>query len=148
MLNNDFKEFAELFNANGVEYLVVGGYALAAFGHPRYTGDLDFWVGASATNAQRVHQCLIQFGFGSLGISADDFSKPDQIVQLGRPPARIDILTSIDGVDFDACFERREVFVFGTTTMNFISRADFVINKRAAGRQKDWADIESLGLKP
>ena len=87
MLNSDFKEFAGLLNANGVEYLVVGGYALAAHGHPRYTGDIDFWVSQDVSNIERLLQALREFGFGSLGLTASDFLA-DTIVQLGRPGRR------------------------------------------------------------
>ncbi|MGH8034617.1 MAG: hypothetical protein ACREO9_05280, partial [Lysobacterales bacterium] len=107
MLTPDFKEFAALLNSNGVEYLVVGGYALAAYGHPRYTGDLDFWIGTDASNSDRVIATLAQFGFGSLGISREDLTAPNQVIQMGYPPARIDLLTSIDGVDFVECYQRR-----------------------------------------
>ena len=92
MLNRDFKEFAESLNARGVEYLVVGGYALAAHGHPRYTGDIDFWVCPSADNLARLLGALTDFGFGSLGLGVRDFDT-DTVVQLGQPPRRIDILT-------------------------------------------------------
>ena len=148
MLSKDFKEFAESFNAHAVEYLVIGGYALAAFGHPRYTGDLDFWVGTDAANAQRVIKALDAFGFGSLGLSQSDFTKSDQFVQLGRTPNRIDIITTIDGVNFAECFARKSTEIFDGIALNFIAREDFVTNKRASGRLKDLADIESLGVKP
>ena len=86
MLNKDFKEFAELLNSNQVEYLIVGGYALAAYGHPRYTGDLDFWVGSEHDNARRLLRALEQFGFGSVQVGLDDLTRPGQVVQLGEPP--------------------------------------------------------------
>ena len=93
MLNSDFKEFAELLNAHGVEVLVVGGYALAAHGHPRYTGDIDFWVSPSPANITRLLTALQAFGFGSLGLKAEDFSD-DTVVQLGQPPRRVDLLAA------------------------------------------------------
>ena len=98
MFNKDFSEFVSLLNAHGVEYLVVGGYALAAHGHPRFTGDLDIWLQQSKANASRVLDALRAFGFGSLDISVSGLLKPDGVVQLGYPPGRIDLLTSIDGV--------------------------------------------------
>ncbi len=107
MLNPDFKEFAESLNAKGVEYLVVGGYALAAHGHPRYTGDIDFRVRPTPENMARLLSALTAFGFGSFGLRAEDFSA-NTVVQLGQPPRRIDLLTAIDGVAFDDCFGRRE----------------------------------------
>ena len=143
MLNQDFKEFAELLNAHGVEYLVVGGYALAAHGHPRYTGDIDFWVGLGQDNIQRVLDALQAFGFASLGLKVDDFDH-DTVLQLGLPPRRIDILTAIDGVDFGACFERRESAVLGGVPLNVIGLTDFIANKKATGRLKDQVDLEAL----
>lgn len=148
MLSKDFKEFAELLNAQGAEYLIVGGYALAAHGHPRYTGDLDFWIGCEPGNARRVLEALIRFGFGSLGISEKDLTTPQQVIQLGFPPRRIDLLTTIDGVEFAECFERRLVVKADGITLNFISLEDFKANKRASGRLQDRADLESLGELP
>jgi hypothetical protein len=147
MLNSDFKEFAELLNAYGVEYLLVGGYALAAHGHPRYTGDIDFWVRPSTGNLNRLLAALNDFGFGSLGLSISDF-QPETVVQLGRPPRRIDLLTRIDGVEFEACFARREQIDAGGVRLNLIGLADFKANKRAAGTVKDLADLESLEPPP
>lgn len=100
MLNKDFKEFVELLNSAGVEYLIVGAYALAAHGHPRYTGDIDIWIRRSKDNVTKILKVLEEFGFGSLGLAQEDFSKPDAVIQLGYPPARIDLLTSISkGLD-------------------------------------------------
>ena len=100
MLNPDFKEFIALLNANDVHYLVVGGYAVALHGYPRYTKDLDIWIERSAENADRIVKALQEFGFGSLGLKADDFLVTDQIIQLGYPPRRIDLLTALPGVEF------------------------------------------------
>lgn len=144
MLNKDFKEFAALLNAHGVEYLVVGGYALAAHGHPRYTGDIDFWVSRGAGNIERLLDVLRSFGFGSLGLSARDFGA-DTVVQLGRPPRRIDLLTDIDGVEFEGCWSRRETVSVDGLQLHLIGLEDFKANKRAAGRWKDLADLEALG---
>jgi hypothetical protein len=144
MLNKDFKEFAELLNSTGVEYMVVGGYALAAYGHPRYTGDLDIWIRRTPENATKLIEALDRFGFGGLGLTEADFLVPDAVVQLGYPPARIDLLTSIDGVDFDACYDNKIVTVLEGTPLPFIGLADFRSNKRASGRSKDLADLESL----
>ena len=144
MLTSDFKEFAELLNSNGVEYLVVGGYALAAYGHPRYTGDLDFWIGTDSDNADRVLSVLEAFGFGSLGIKKEDLVAPYQVIQMGFPPARIDLLTGIDGVSFSECYERRMIVEVDGLPLGFISLEDFKTNKRAVGRYKDLADLEVL----
>ena len=143
MLNRDFKEFAALLNARGVDYLVVGGYALAAHGHPRYTGDIDFWVDPAPDNIARLLSVLDDFGFGSLGLTANDFAT-DTVVQLGQPPRRIDLLTAIDGVAFEACFVRREQVELAGVTLNIIGLDDFKTNKRSVGRLKDLADLESL----
>jgi len=148
MLNRDFKEFVALLNSTGVEYLVVGGYALAAHGHPRYTGDIDFWVNPTSANAERLMSVLDQFGFGGIGISKEDFTRPESVVQLGYPPARIDLLTAIDGVRFDECYARRiEVDVAGSRLF-LIALADLRANKKAAGRAKDLADLEALDEPP
>jgi Nucleotidyl transferase of unknown function (DUF2204) len=143
MLNNDFKEFAALLNARGVDYLVVGGYALAAHGHPRYTGDIDFWVRPKSDNLIRLIAVLHDFGFASLGLTANDF-EPDTVIQLGQPPRRIDLLTHIDGVEFEACYAQRERVEVDGHFLNIIGLADFKTNKRATGRLKDQADLESL----
>ncbi len=147
MLNRDFKEFAELLNARGVDYLVIGGYALAAHGHPRYTGDIDFWVRPAPDNIARLLNVLGDCGFGSLGLTAGDFAT-DTVVQLGQPPRRIDLLTAIDGLAFEACFARRERVELACVQLNIIGLEDFKINKRAVGRLKDLADLESLERLP
>ena len=143
MLNSDFKEFAGWLNANGVEYLVVGGYALAAHGHPRYTGDIDFWISPESLNIERVLDALRDLGFGSLGLSNKDFTA-DTVIQLGHPPRRIDLLTGIDGVAFADCWARRETLQADGLTLHLIALEDFKANKRAAGRLKDLADLQAL----
>lgn len=106
-LNRDLKELLLLLNANKVRYLVVGGYAVAAHGHPRYTKDLDVWIDRTPTNAKKLIKMLEQFGFGSLGLEEKDFLKIDQIIQLGVPPARVEIFTTLKGVDFKKCYPQR-----------------------------------------
>ncbi len=144
MLTSDFKEFAQLLNTNEVEYLIVGGYALAAHGHPRYTGDLDFWVGTDLLNGIKIIKTLKDFGFGCLKLTAKDFTVPNQTVQLGYPPRRIDLLTGISGVDFRQCCERRLVVAVDGMNLPFIGLEDFKTNKAAVGRPKDLADLDSL----
>ncbi len=144
-LAKDFKEFIELLNSNRVEYVIVGAYALAFHGTPRYTGDIAFLVRCSPENAARLLESLAQFGFGSLGIKADDFLIPDQVVQLGFPPCRIDIVTSITGVDFDEVWARRIESELDGQPVSFIDRTSFLKNKKATGRAKDLADVEALG---
>ena len=144
MLNKDFKEFVELLNSRNVEYLIVGGYALAAHGYPRYTGDIEIWISASEENVSRVLDALQVFGFGELGITAADLLAPKSVVQLGYPPARIDLLSSIDGVSFTDCYPRRVVMRIDEVDLPVINVADFRTNKLAAGRLKDLADVEAL----
>jgi len=144
MLNRDFKEFAELLNSIGVEYLLVGGYALAAHGCPRYTGDLDIWVSPTPVNIARLLRAVERFGFGGLGLTEADFLQPEAVIQLGYPPARIDLLTAIDGVQFDDCYPRRVSMEVGGVALPTIHLSDFRANKLAAGRAKDLADLESL----
>jgi hypothetical protein len=145
MLNSDFKEFAQLLNAYEVDYLVVGGYALAAHGHPRYTGDLDIWYRNTHDNRVRVVSALKAFGFGALGLTEDDLGDPGNVIQLGYPPRRIDLLGDIDGVSFSDCWPRRETIEWNGLSLPLISLGDFKANKRATGRLKDLADLEALG---
>jgi predicted nucleotidyltransferase len=144
VLNPDFKEFIALLNANDVHYLVVGGYAVALHGYPRYTKDLDIWIERSAENADRIVKALQEFGFGSLGLKADDFLVTDQIIQLGYPPRRIDLLTALPGVEFDECLAKRLVIKMEGVEVNFIGLEDLKQNKRASGRYQDLADLENL----
>lgn len=143
-LDRDFSEFVALFTSNGVRFLIVGGYALAAHGVPRFTGDLDAWIWIDHANALKVLRSLEEFGFGGLGLTVSDFEAPDSVVQLGYPPHRIDILTSIDGVDFEAAWSRRLVVTIDETETAFIGKEDLVSNKRAAGRPQDIADVARL----
>jgi hypothetical protein len=144
-MNKDFSEFIESLNSNHVDYVIVGGYAMAFHGVPRYTGDIDFLVRVSPENAARLERSLIAFGFGSAGITANDFLQPGRVVQLGFPPFRIDIVTSISGVDFDELWDRRIASELDGVPVHFIDRDSFIKNKRAAGRAKDRADLEALG---
>ena len=143
--NQDFKEFIELLNAHEVKYLVVGGYAVVFHGHPRYTGDIDFWIWMDEGNAQKVVNVLKAFGFGSLGAVVEDFTDPNNVMQLGYPPARIDLLTTVSGLyDFEACFENRIETLIDDIKINFIGYEDLITNKKASGRPKDLGDIEGL----
>ncbi len=144
MFNADFKEFIESLNDNQVRYLIVGGYALALHGHPRYTKDLDVWVQVSRENASALLQALAQFGMGSLGLTVQDFLEPNQVVQLGYPPYRIDILSQISGVEFSDCYEQRVVVSLDDVDVNFIDLESLKKNKRASGRLQDLADLENL----
>ena len=141
----DFRELLALFNARHVEYLIVGGYALAFHGAPRFTGDLDIFVKPDAVNAQRILHALEAFGFASVGLTPSDFERPDKVVQLGVPPVRIDLITSITGVSWDEAWAGRVTGRYGDTPVYYIGREQFVANKRATGRTKDVADLEVLG---
>ncbi|UCC96323.1 MAG: nucleotidyl transferase AbiEii/AbiGii toxin family protein [Phycisphaerales bacterium] len=144
-IRNDFKELLELFNKHKVEYLIVGGYALAFHGAPRFTGDIDLFVRAVRKNAERILAALNEFGFGSLDLSEGDFSTPGKVIQLGVPPIRIDIVTSISGISWEKADRGKVPGQYGQTPVCFISREDFISNKRATGRKRDAADIEALG---
>ena len=147
VLNKDFKEFIDLLNANNVKYLIVGGYAVGFHGYPRYTKDLDIWILVSHENAENILKALKQFGFGSLGLKMEDFLKPDEFVQLGNPPARIDIVTSCDGIEFESCYQNRKQIVIGDLSINFIDLENLKKNKKASGRPQDLADLDNLEPK-
>lgn len=143
-LDPDFAEFVECLSRYSVRYLIVGGYALAAHGLPRATGDLDVWVLVDPENAEGIVRALADFGFGTVGLTRDDFLTPDQVVQLGYPPYRIDILTAIDGVLFDDAWQRRLTIATGSGALHIIGLDDLVANKRASGRPRDLDDIERI----
>lgn len=140
----DFREFVACLNAREVRYLIVGGYAVAFHGHPRYTKDFDVWIERTPENVERLLAALDDFGFGSVGLEAADFLEPDQIIQLGNPPHRIDILTSLDGVEFAVCYQDRETMQAEQVAVYFIGLEGLRANKRASGRHQDLADLENL----
>ena len=144
-LPEDWRTFIESLNSNGVEYVVVGAVALAHHGIPRYTGDLDILVRSSPENARRLESALAQFGLGGLGLKAADFVDSYRVIQLGVPPFRIDILTSLTGVTFDQAWESRVETVVGETRVNFLGRTELIRNKKLTGRAQDRADLEALG---
>jgi hypothetical protein len=144
LLTDDFKEFLKLFNAHRVEYLVVGGYAVGVHGYPRATVDLDVWVRSSPDNAARIVAALHAFGFAATAPDPSLFLSDRTIVRFGVPPFRIELMTSIDGVMFDACAQRALVMEIDGTSVPFISLEDLRANKRAAGRHKDLNDLENL----
>ena len=143
-IQKDFKELLELLNKHNVAFMIVGGYALAFHGSPRYTGDIDIYVRPTRDNAARIIDSLKDFGFGSLGLTAEDFSTPNKVTQLGVPPVRIDIITSISGVTWDEAVSNQCQGVYGDTPVIFIGKKEFISNKEATGRKKDLADIEAL----
>ena len=144
MFSQDFKEFVELLIKNNAEYLIVGGFAVAIHGHPRYTGDLDIWINPTQQNAENIVKVVNAFGFASFQLTPEDFIKPGNVIQLGYPPFRIDILTEVDGVEFDDCFENRKQVTIGEMKVNFISYNDLMKNKKASGRPIDLDDIDNL----
>lgn len=144
MLTKEFKEFIKLLNDRKVEYLLVGGYAVVLYGYVRYTGDIDIWIKPSNHNADLVVDVIDEFGFGSLNLSRNDFNKEDQIIQLGYPPNRIDIITSVEGVNFHECYPKRKSFEIEGIEIQTISIDDLKTNKKAVGRHKDLDDLENL----
>ncbi len=141
----DFRDLLELFNSHKVKYIIVGGYALAFHGAPRYTGDIDIFVASNAKNAERIFSALKDFGFGSVGLTPADFNKPGQIIQLGVPPVRIDIVTSITGVSWEEAESNQVKGNYGDIRVQYIGREQLIVNKKAVGRKKDLADLEALG---
>jgi hypothetical protein len=143
-LPNDFKEFLKLLRAHGVEYLLIGGYAVGVHGRPRFTNDLDVWVAIAPANAKRVVEALREFGFEDPGLSEDLFLKPDSIVRMGVEPVRIEIATAISGVEFDECYRERVETELDGVPVSVINLHHLKINKLATGRSKDLADLEIL----
>ena len=140
----DFREFFESFKAREVRYLVVGGYALGYHGYVRYTGDIDAWVEPTLENSRRVVAAFADFGFESLGLAPDTFAAGDQIVQVGRPPLRIDVITSPSGVEFGPCYERKLVVDADGLSLDVIGLDCLKANKVASGRPQDLADLARL----
>lgn len=143
----DFRDLLTALNDLGARFLVVGAHALAAHGVPRMTGDLDIWIEPTTANSLRVWNALVHFGapLETLGVQRIDFETRNQVIQLGLPPYRIDVLTSLSGIDFDEAWEGRLQGVMFDVPVAFLGRTAFVRNKRASGRPKDLEDIRSLG---
>lgn len=143
-LPSDFAEFLRSFRSGGVEYLLVGGYAVGLYGYPRATADIDIWVGRTPENARRIVNAIRDFGFDVPTLSADLFLQEGQVIRMGLPPLRIEILTSVSGLDFEACWaERREMLLDGEPVL-LPSLADLRRNKAASGRPKDLEDLKHL----
>lgn len=143
-LNKASREFVELLNANGVEYLIVGAFAVAWHGYPRFTSDIDFFVRSTSENADLVIATLTDFGFASLRITNNDLNSPNKEVQLGVEPNRIDIITSISGVDFAQAWEKRVHGSLDGIPVAYICLEDLIRNKQATGRGKDMGDAAEL----
>lgn len=144
MLNKDFREFLESLNSNEVKYLVLGGYALAFHGHPRYTKDLDVWLELSSENADKTMKALADFGFSGIDVFKDELLTDRMVVQLGYPPNRIDLINSPDGVNFEECYARRVEFDLDGLVFPIIDLENFKQNKRASGRPQDLADLAAI----
>ena len=143
-LQKDLKEFVELLTELDVRFLIVGAFAVAYHGYPRYTADIDIFVDNSVENAARLLEAIQRFGFGNIGLTDDDFLQDDRVIQLGVAPNRIDLLTSISGVTFEEAWRSRELGALGEVTVPFISREMLKRNKAATGRSQDLADLERL----
>jgi len=144
ILNKDFREFIQSLNDNEVKYLVVGGYAVAFHGYPRHTRDIDIWIWLDKTNAEKLTHAIIDFGFESLDLKSEDFLDPDQVIQLGYPPNRIDIISHLNGVRFQECYQQKVEVEIEGTRINFIDIKNLKKNKKATGRYQDLADLEHL----
>jgi hypothetical protein len=140
----DFKEFIALLNENKVKYLIVGGFAFAFYVEPRYTKDIDILVEASEENSKKIIDTLTAFGFGNIGLKEEDFQKPNQVIQLGYAPVRIDIITSIAGVTFESAWKNKVKGNYGDIYCFFISKEDLIMNKEKAARPLDIADVKKL----
>ena len=143
-LDKDFKEFIELLNEHKVKYLIIGGYAVNFHGYPRYTKDIDLWLWMTKSNIKKLIKAIKEFGFGSLNLKIDDFMTPENIVQLGYEPYRIDLLMEVDGVDFEECYKRRTEAELDRTEVKFLSLEDLITAKKVSGRLQDLADAEQL----
>lgn len=143
-LTRDFKEFIALLNDNDVRYLIVGGYAVAFHGHPRYTKDLDIWIDPEVENIDKLLETLKQFGFGSLGLKAEDFEDTEDMIQLGLPPNRIDLFTGLKGVVFDQCYATKMAIKIDEITTHVIDLNNLKQNKKETGRPQDIADLSNL----
>lgn len=140
----DFKEFLKLLNAHEVEYLLIGGYAVGYHGYPRATADMDIWIAMSPANAEKIIAVLKEFGFDLPDLSPELFLKEWQIIRLGVPPVRIEIATTISGVNFSECYAERISDMLDGVEVNIISLKHIKINKKASGRHQDLADLENL----
>lgn len=140
----DFRELLSLLSSNGVEYLVIGGYAVGYYGHPRATGDMDLWVGREPGNVRRLIAALSEFGFEVPELEVSRFLTEDRVLRMGVPPLRVEVLNSISGVEFAECYAARKTATVDDIDVKFISLSDLKTNKKASGRLKDLSDLESL----
>jgi len=143
-LPRDFRDFLRLLGAHEVRYLLIGGYAVGYHGYPRATADMDIWVSRTDENAAKLVSVLEEFGFRDAASVSQAFTQSDQVIRMGVPPLRIELVTTISGVDFDACYAGRIESVIDEVRVNILSLPDLKRNKKAAGRAKDLADLEEL----
>lgn len=143
-LNSDLKDFVICLNENNVEYMTIGGFAMAFNGAPRYTGDIDFWINPTKENSDKVIVALKQIGFPVEDIDNLNFEEIDTVLMIGYPPNRIYILSSISGLDFDVCYKNKETIEYNGVILNFINLENLKINKRALGRKQDLADLDAI----
>jgi predicted nucleotidyltransferase len=143
-LPSDFKEFLKLLNAHKVEYLLIGGYAVGYHGYPRATADMDIWIASNPANADRIVSALKEFGFDPAELSPQLFLKEWQVVRLGVPPVRIEVATTVSGVSFGECYQQRIEDKLDGVKVNLINLKHLKLNKKAAGRHQDLADLEKL----
>lgn len=142
IIYNDFKEFIQLLNKHKVKYLIVGGYAVSLYARPRNTDDIDFWIDSKVENAKKTLKALKEFGFGEIEITIEDLTRNDFVIQLGKPPVRIDIITSVSGLRFEEAFKKKEIRAIPNIgDVYFISFQDLIENKTKSGRRKD---VEAL----
>jgi len=140
----DFKDFLKLLNSHGVEYLIVGGYAVGLHGYPRATGDMDIWIAVDPSTAKKVANVVREFGMPEELITEDLFLQRDKVIRMGVPPVRIELITGASGVNFSECYSRREVVEIDGVQVNFICLEDLKVNKKASARHKDLEDLEHL----
>jgi hypothetical protein len=143
-IQKDFEDLCASLNAHNVDYLVVGGYALAFHGAPRFTGDLDIFLRPTPENVNKLAAALRDFGFRGSDIHPDDMLRERTLLQLGRPPLQVHIMSSLTGVSWETAWESRQLGAYGGVPVCFLGRQAFIANKRAIGRAKDLADIEAL----
>jgi predicted nucleotidyltransferase len=143
-LAQDFEDFVKLLNKHQVDYLIVGGYALAFHGKPRHTGDLDIWINSSESNAEKLVNVIQEFGLASLGLTKSDFMQKGYVTQIGYPPLRIDILNTIDGVKFENAYPNKLLVDVNGIEVRYIGLKEFIENKTASGRSQDIADLKEI----
>ena len=144
-LSKDCKEFVALLRSEGVDFLIVGAAALAAHGRPRYSGDVDFWIRCDRETAAKMERVIEKFGFASTNLQASDFAEPDQIIQLRVAPNRIDILTGLTALNFEAAWGKKVEVELDGISLPILDRESFRCNKQALGRNKDLSDLDALG---